>query len=136
MIVVIALWVLAMISGLCWASGYTALLTGATLLVFAWGQHAMLADWTSWLALAALGITPWLLNAQRTRTGGVRQRLHAQEAEQLARLSETTRSLLSLQQATQQMETQLAEIVDVYHVTKEAGRAMHLRCTVPIATIV
>ena len=127
MLAVIVCWVLAMVSGLCWAPLYTGILTMVTLLAFTWTQQAVLADWTTWLQLAAFGVTPWLLSAQRTREQGVLKRLHTQEAQEMARLGEAARSLLSLQQATQQMETQITEITDFYHITKEAARAMRLR---------
>ena len=119
-------WVLAMISGLSWARPYTALLTGATLLAVVWTQAAALGHWTGWLELVAFGATPWLLAAQRVRHEAELKRLHAEEAAEVSRLSDAARSLLSLQTSNQQMESQVVEITDLYHVTKETGRALHV----------
>jgi len=71
MVVVIALWVLAMIAGLCWAPVYTGLATAAALLAFAGTSGPALSHWTGWLHLAALGATPWLLAAKRLRDSGL-----------------------------------------------------------------
>jgi len=119
-------WVLAMASGLCWARPYTALATAATLLAFVVMQGEALAHGIGWLQLAALGTTPWLLAAQRQRYEEAVRRLHAEEAADVMRLSESARALLSLQDAMQQMESQIAQITDLYHVTKETARALHV----------
>ncbi len=124
---VLACWLLAMASGLCWARLYVALATAATLLVFAGTQGAALGHATGWLQLMTLGATPWLLAAQRWRYEDEVRRLHAEEAVEVMRLSESARSLLSLQDAMQQADAQIAQITDLYHVTKETARALHVR---------
>jgi diguanylate cyclase (GGDEF)-like protein len=126
MLVVVGWWVLAMVSGLSWARQYTAALTAVTLLSALWTRAADLTASAGWVQLAVLGITPWLLAAQREREGEAFRRLHQEEAVQMSRLSSMARSLLSLQNAMQQMEAQIAEITDLYHVTKETSRALHL----------
>jgi len=126
MTLVLLCWVLAMLSGLFWARHYTALLTGASLLAFLGTQASTLGRWTGWLELAALGLTPWLLAAQRRRYEADLKRLHAEEAGTVAQLSEEARALLSLQASTRQMESQIAQITDLYHVTKETSRALHV----------
>ena len=126
MTLVLFCWVLAMLSGLFWARHYTALLTGASLLVFLGTQASTLGRWTGWFELAALGLAPWLLASQRRRYEADLKRLHAEEAGAVAQLSEEARSLLSLQASTRQMESQIAQITDLYHVTKETGRALHV----------
>ena len=108
MLWVVGWWVLAMVSGLCWARPYTAALAAATLLVALWTRAVDLTASAGWVQLAVLGITPWLLAAQRAREGEAFRRLHQEEAAQLSRLSSTARSLLSLQSAMQQMDTQIA----------------------------
>lgn len=123
---VIGCWTLAMASGLCWARLYTALAVAATLLAFAVTQGEALAHGIGWLQLAALGGTPWLLAAQRRRYEEEVRRLHAEEAAEVMRLSESARSLLSLQDAMQQAEAQIARITDLYHVTKQTARALHV----------
>ncbi|MBI3084009.1 MAG: GGDEF domain-containing protein [Candidatus Omnitrophica bacterium] len=126
MLLVMLCWALAMLSGLCWARQYTALLTGATVLAVMWTHPFPVTGWAEWLRLAALVVTPWLLAAQRVREQMALKQLHAEEAVQMSQLSDAARALLSLQTATQQMERQITEITDLYHVTKETVRAMHL----------
>ena len=126
MLLVISCWVLAMLAGLCWAPVYTGLATAAALLAFAGTSGPALGHWTGWLHLAALGTTPWLLAAQRLRDEAKVQGLQAEEAAEVQRISESARSLLSLQDAMRQMETEIAQITDLYHVTKETGRALHV----------
>ncbi|MBI3330864.1 MAG: GGDEF domain-containing protein [Candidatus Omnitrophica bacterium] len=126
MLLILSCWILAMASGLCWARPYTALATASTLLAFVVMQGEALAYGIGWLQLAALGATPWLLAAQRQRYEEAVRRLHAEEAADVMRLSESARALLSLQDAMQQMESQIAQITDLYHVTKETARALHV----------
>ena len=127
MVIVTSLWLLAMVSGLCWARRYTAALSAVTALAFIATEAETLLAWTGWLQLAALGATPWLLAAQRLQDALTVRRLHDEEAARLAKLSEAARSLLSLQRSTDQMEAQISQITDLYHVTKEPSRAMHVK---------
>lgn len=123
---VFACWVLAVLAGLSWARWWTGLFTLSTVIAFIWIHPSALAHWMSWLQLGALGITPWLLAGQRGRHEHYIKQLHHDEATQGAKLSEAARALLSMQSSTQQIETQIAELTDVYHVTKETARALHL----------
>ncbi|MBI3996269.1 MAG: GGDEF domain-containing protein [Candidatus Omnitrophica bacterium] len=126
MLLVIGCWALAMISALSWERRYTMACVAATLLCFLLIQGSSLAGWTGWVQVAALGVTPWLLAAQRTRDAAQRDQLHANEAKQLAQIGEAARSLLSLQTSNQQMEAQITDISDLYHVTKATVRTLHL----------
>jgi diguanylate cyclase (GGDEF)-like protein len=126
MIFVTLCWVLAMLSGLFWARLWTGVLTVLTVASFLWTQGATLADGVGWAQLVALGITPWLLAFQRMRDQRLLRRLHGEEAEHANQLSEAARALLSLQRSTQQLEREIAQITDVYHVTKDTARALHL----------
>ena len=126
MFMVMAWWVLAMVSALSWAKAYTTALTAATLAVFLWQHHAASLQWTGLLQLAAFGVTPLLLSAQRERDQRDLKRLHAEEAVALTHLSAAARSLMSLQAATQQLDAQITRITDLYHVTKQTVRALHL----------
>src|SRR3989338_39318 len=126
MFLVIGCWLLALVSAMVWAPRYTAGLIAVTLGVFAWQRGALLGDWTGWLQLATLGLAPWLLAIQRARSREFLRVLHAQEAERLSKLSESARALLSIQTSTQQMERQIGEITDLYHVTKETARALRV----------
>ena len=119
-------WVLAMVSGLCWVPAYTTLLTLATGLAWLWQAGSALTTWAGWLQLAAVGLTPWLLATQRRREQEVLSALHVEEAVHMSQMSDAVRTLLSLQRATQDIETQIADITDLYHVTKETGGALHL----------
>lgn len=126
MLVVMACWILAMVSGLRWARVWTGILTAATLIAFIWAEAGTLTAWTGWVQMAALGMTPWLLAAQQAREARTLKALHAKEAQKMASLSEAARSLLSFQRSAQELEAQITEITDVYHVTKETSRALHL----------
>jgi diguanylate cyclase (GGDEF)-like protein len=127
MTLVLGCWVLAMVSGLCWARPYTVLFVSATLLAWLWRDGSTLTTWSGWLQLASLGLTPWVLAAQRRREQEVLRALHAEEAVQMSHVSDSARELLSLQRATQGMETQIADITDLYHVTKGTSGALHLK---------
>ena len=127
MVIVLAVWLLAMVSGLYWARRYTAVLSAVTALAFIAAEPETLLAWTGWLQLAALGVTPWLLAAQRLQDAQTLRRLHDEEAARIAKLSEAARSLLSLQRSTDQMDAQITQITDLYHVTKETSRAMHVK---------
>ena len=70
-------------------------------------------------------LSPWLLASQRGHDEQRRKQLQATEAKHAMQLAEAARSLLSLQHSTQQLETQIAQITDVYHVTKETARSLH-----------
>ncbi len=123
---IVALWTLAMLSALSspwWATGVC---TSLTLLVFIWTQATMLTTWVGWAQLVTLGATPWLLDAQQRRDQALLASSQAEEARRLARLSEAARALLSLQTATQQLERQISEMTEVYHITKDASRAAHV----------
>ena len=126
MILVMICWVLAMVSGLCWARWWTTALTAATLIAFLWTQAGTLGEWGGWIQVAAFGITPWLLAAQQRRDEQRLKKLHVREAEAMTRLSDEARSLLSLQASTQQLEARITQLTDVYHVTKDTGRALRL----------
>jgi len=119
-------WILAMVSGFSWSRFWTGVFTASTVVLFLWLQGSALAHWTGWVQLGTLGLTPWLIAAQQTSDRRRLKALHAEEAECMTRLSESVRSLLSLQTSAQQMEAQITEISDVYHVTKETAKALHL----------
>jgi len=124
---VTACWAAAMFSGLLWSRRWTALLSVLTVLGFFLSQGGMLALWHGWLQLAVLGLTPWLLAAQQDRNTAELHALQEEEARRMRHLSESARSLLSLQQATHRLEQQIAEITELYHLTKQTTGALHLR---------
>lgn len=127
MMLVMACWVLAMVSALSWARSYTVLLTAATLSAAVVQEPLLLTQGVGWLYIGVLGIPPWLLASQRARELDRLKGFHRDEAVQSSRLAESTRALLGLQQATQEMETQIAEITDLYHVTKDTSTALHVK---------
>ena len=135
MLLVMACWLLAMISGLCWARWWTGVFTVVTAAGALWVQAfprpgavdaAVSGAFAGWVQLGVLTLTPWLLAFQQGHREDVVKTLHAEEAETMAGLSDAARRLLSVQAKTQQLEAQIASITDVYHVTKETGRALHL----------
>ena len=126
MALIMSCWVLAMVSGLSWGRRWTSGFTLMTVAVFLWTRSGTLTHWTGWLQLSVVGLTPWLLATQRRRDEQQLSALQAEEAQQTAHLSEAARSLLSLQTSAQQMETQLTDITNVYHLTKATAAALHL----------
>ena len=127
MALVIALWTLAMVSGLSWARGSTSVFTALTTLVFLVTPTAALDQGLGWFQCILLVLTPWALAASRLREERHVRRLQQEEAHQMAHLQETARSLLSLQVAMRRLEEQISHITDVYHVTKQTSRALHFR---------
>jgi len=125
MLLVLALWVLAMIAGLSWSRWWTSGFAMMALIGCVWSRAGALNQWMTWAQLITLGATPWLLAAQRRHDALSVKRLQVDEAGQLTQLSELARALLSLQNANQQLEAQIGEMTDVYHVTKETSRALH-----------
>lgn len=123
----ILLWVFAMICAVYWQRAYTLCFIGAMLFVGILTQALSLSTFQGWLLLVVMVVTPWLLDAQRRSAAAELKRLHAQEASQMTHLSNSARSLMSLQGSAQQIEAQIAQITDLYHVTKETVRALHVR---------
>ncbi len=126
MLLVIIAWVLAIIAGLSWARVWTGACTVATLILFIWVKDDVLTNWMTWLQLGILGATPWLLAGQRERHEQRVAALHREEAAQTAKLAEAARALMSLESSAQQMDEQIAQITDLYRVTKETARTLHL----------
>ena len=122
----LACWAVAMLAGVSWARMYARLAIAATALAFLVTQASTLSAWSGWFRLGILVLTPWLLAAQRQREEQALRALHAEEARGAAHLSEAARSLLAIEAATRSTEAQVTEITDVYHVTKETSRALHV----------
>lgn len=122
---IIACWVVSMVSGLMWARWWTAGCCLVTGMVFIWTQAPVFGAPGVWVQLAVLTGSPWLLAEAQERDARALKALHADEAVRMSRLSESARSLLSLQNANHLMDTQIVEIGEVYHVTKETSRALH-----------
>ncbi len=126
MLIVVALWLLAMVSGCLWSRWWTVLCAGAMAIAFIVTQQAALTHWIGWAQLLVLSLVPvWMVAARERYEAGLRA-LQREEASRMARLSENARALLSLQAATRRLEGEVAEITDVYHVTKETSRALHI----------
>ena len=128
MTLVIALWVLAMIAALCWARWATGGFMIATAIAWAWMRRGTLwwSDGIGWLQLGVLEAGPWLLAQQRADDASKVQRLQAEEATQMAQLSQATRSLLALHASAQQSEAQVTELTDVYHLTRATAGTLRL----------
>lgn len=116
-----------MIAGLCWAGWATGILSTLTVLLFFSVRPGALGHGLGWLQLVVIVATPWLLAAQRHRDAQRVRELQQQEAQQMSHLQEASRTLLSLQVGTRRLETQIAHITDVYHVTKQTTGALHVR---------
>jgi diguanylate cyclase (GGDEF)-like protein len=119
--------VVAVIGGLCWprwAVGVLTIVTVASSWLVRMRGHGPVP--MEWVELAALGVTPWLLAAQRVRYERRLRRLQAREAMRLTHLQEKHRSLASLQSDNQRLESQVVQITDLYHVTKETAKAVRV----------
>jgi diguanylate cyclase (GGDEF)-like protein len=124
MFVTIAVWVLAMVAGLCWAWWAVALFSALAVIGAVISSSSGLLQPAGWFALVALGATPWLLAAQRRTHEAYLRGLQATEAARVSRLQQAARHLLELQATIRALEAQIAQITDVYHVTKETVQAM------------
>ncbi len=124
-LLILAGWAVSMVSGLRWARIWTILLTGMTTLLFAAYYAPLLVSWIGWLQLAVLVLGPWFLDREQHRSMQHLKHRQHQQAERMMRLSESARSLLSLEASTQQLDRQIAELTELYHVTKETSRALH-----------
>ncbi len=127
MLLVVLFWVLAMIGGLLWPGAWAALLCLLAAGVFFIVRHEALAQLTGWIQLGVVGLTPWLLVLARKRHVNHLSELQVQQEAASERLSETSRTLMSLQTDTKSIEGQITAIGDLYHVTKETSRALHLQ---------
>jgi len=119
-------WVLAMIAGMSWARWGAGALTVAAMGTLVGASWATLTQGPGWLLLAAVGLGPWLLVTQRRVHREVLQGYQRQDAAQMSGLQHEAREVLSLQSSNRELETSIAHITDVYHVTKETAGALHL----------
>ena len=115
-----------MMSGLVWTRRGTGLFSLFAIAAFLAAQAAALTRPSGWAQLAVLGVTPWLLAAARGRNEQGLAALRTERTQRMARLSEAARALISLKAEAQSLEDHVAEIGDLYHVTKETSRALHL----------
>jgi diguanylate cyclase (GGDEF)-like protein len=125
LILILALWLLATISGLCWSRVWTIALSGVSVLLFAILMPTQLLAWTGWVFLLLLVGFPWLFAAEQARATEALRVGQRQQAERMSRLSESARTLLALEASSHQMERQITELTELYHVTKETSRALH-----------
>ena len=125
-IIVILLWVLAMVAGLCWARWAVVVLTTTAVITALTVQPALVGQPAGWLQFLAFGTTPWLLAAQRTRHERRLKRLQARESVKLSALQEQAQSLHGLQRDNEQREAEIAQITNLYHVTKATSRALRV----------
>ncbi len=123
----IVLWVLAMIAGLCWARWTVAMLAIASVLTSGVLQLSHLAQPVGWVGVIAVGVTPWLLAAQRSRYERRVKRLQARESVKVSQLQEQAHGLLRLQRENQERESVITQITTLYHVTKATARALHVQ---------
>jgi len=126
MLLVIALWVLAMVAGLLWPRWVVALLSGVTVVTSLILDPSISRQPTGWFLLGTVGITPWLLAVQRTGYERRLKRLQAGEATRMTRLQERIRTHAALQAENQQCEAEIAQITNLYHVTKDTARALRV----------
>ncbi len=124
--IVLVVWMLAMISGLWWSRQWTLVGIGLTAVTFLATQASILTQASGWLQVGVLLAMPWLLALQRERDQQALVALKATEAQRSTKLGQLARSLLSLQHASQQLEAQITQLTEVYHVTKQTSRALHL----------
>ena len=123
---VIMCWLLSMIAALSWPPTYVTIGVIVTLLGAVRTQPVLFTGWAGWLQLAVMIFTPWVLAGRRARERAYLKQLRADEAAQMAALTQAKRRHSALECTTQRMESQIAEITDLYHVTKTTGRALHM----------
>lgn len=126
MALVMVCWAVAMVAGISWSRVWTAVCTAVAVVGFLTLQASTLAGGDGWVQLAVLVLSPWWLAMVRAQYERRLKTLQAEEAQQMVDLSQAARGLLSLQTSSRQLETQMTELTDVYHVTKETSRALRL----------
>ncbi len=124
MVIAVALWMVAMAAGLCWPRWVVGATTAATLLSAVIALPSCLSRPSGWLLLAAFGMTPSLLAAQRRRLAKRLRRLQRQQAVKLSRLQERERAVVHLHAGNQRLESQISQITELYHVTRDTARAL------------
>ena len=124
MFIVTICWMLAMVSALLWPRRITACLTAGILI--AWVATRPLGNaWIDWAQLAALLGGPWWLTAGRLREEGQRAERAKAHATEQQRLATVSASLLSHERETQALDAQIAQMSEVYRLTKQAAKALH-----------
>ena len=123
----VALWVLAMIAGLCWARWLVAVLAAASVLASGAHQLRHLTQPAGWVGVMVVGVTPWLLAAQRIRYERRVKRLQVRESVKKSQLQEQAHGLLRLQRENEERESAITQITTLYHVTKATARALHVQ---------
>jgi diguanylate cyclase (GGDEF)-like protein len=116
-----------MISGLSWAPWSTVLFTAMTAAAWLASRASTSGHWSGWIHGAVLLASPWLLAAQQRRNAAYLKAMRQEESQQIMRLQEVARSLLSFQTTARSLETHIGQLTDVYHITKETSRALHMR---------
>jgi len=120
-------WMLVMASGLLWDRRYTQVLLLVLAVVAVATRTVTLTEWTGLARLLILGLSPWLLVSYREAAERLKDELHAQEAQQTTKLQDATRFSEEIQKANQDAEAHIAAITDLYRVTKETVRALHVK---------
>jgi diguanylate cyclase (GGDEF)-like protein len=123
---ILALWTLAVLAGLLWRRWPTLLLSAAAVIFWWLGSPSWLRHPVGWVQLIVLGATPAWLFVLRARVDKRLKRLLNAEAMHLSRLKSHRHELLELRTATAQRESQIAQITDLYHVTKQTSKALHV----------
>ena len=124
---VMPVWVLAMIAGVCWARWSVAVLAAASVLMSGALQASHLAQPAGWIGVIVVGVTPWLLAAQRSRYERRVRRLQARESVKVSQLQEQAHGLLRLQRENEERESVITNITTLYHVTRATARALHVQ---------
>ncbi|MBI4596868.1 MAG: GGDEF domain-containing protein [Candidatus Omnitrophica bacterium] len=109
--------------GPAWA---VALSTAMTLAVFVMGQPQAFSGIFGWGYAGALAASPWVLAGERRRVGRIIRRYQQEQGARLARVSDASRALLSVQALNESQECRITQMADLYHVTKETSRALRM----------
>ena len=126
MMLAMGCWALAMVGGLLWSRTRVAMLIILTMGACVVGQPRLFQYLDGWLWLAMLGGTPWLLSGRRAAYRARIRDAQASKLRQLTRLQEIARAVLELQAMNRRLESQITQITELYHVTKETARALHV----------
>lgn len=127
MILTFACWMLLMASGLLWDRRYTQGLSLVVAAVALATGAVTLPAWTGWVQLLMLLSSPWLLVSYREAAERLETQLHVEEAKETANIQDALRAAEQLQQRNHACDAQIAQMTDLYRVTKETVRARHVR---------
>lgn len=119
-------WVLAIVAGISWPRWAVAWCSGLVVVVATFHPPAAASGVGRWVMVVLWGTTPWLVAAERARYHRRLAALQRLEVEKMVQLQEQQRALEACERTNRELEEVIGHLTDLYHVTKETSRALHV----------